>query len=156
MTRPFILNTVSPRPSVRKGLLISAPNRPSVSFQWVEGGQRMYALGLDEGSWTCPLARPRTPHPAISRSLPPSRSPSADNTRVPAPVSARQARGPMPGPERAGFNAAPCVTFPFAGALGFEEEERVEWFSCRTGEKKWYLPDTLPKKGEEEEERNLF
>lgn len=129
MTWPFILNTVSPWPSVRKWLLILALNLPacqceeggSRGMRWGELGQlRPFALR------PVPLINCPSPHP-----LPPPHSFSPGGACSLSLLI--KAIGP-PAPANVWWGKVRAVSmqthvslFLFAGTWWLEEERRVEW-----------------------------
>lgn len=137
MTWPFILNTVSLWPSVRKWLLILALNLLPVNVK------REAAEVRHEGSWVSAVPPHCAPFHSFSR---PSRS-SVANSRLlleaecvspvapptlpqlPRPPRLQiKATAPLPvcvmGENQSYFYAGPCVTFPFAGTRWLEEKEK--------------------------------
>lgn len=119
MTWPFILNTVSPWPSVRKWLLILALNLPACQCV-----KRETAEVWDEGSWVSSVPSHCAPFHS-STALPPSTAtPQLHSGRCVSPQLADKSHWwCVMGKNPSCFYA--CVTFPFCRYSSLEK--RVEW-----------------------------
>lgn len=127
MTWPFILNTVSLWPSVRKWLLILALNLLPVNVK------REAAEVRDEGSWVSAVPPHCAPFHSFSRPSPssvansrllweaecvsPVATPPPQLPQLPGPPRLQiKATAPLPvcvmGENQSYFYAGPCVTFP--------------------------------------------
>lgn len=147
MTWPFILNTVSLWPSVRKWLLILALNLLPVNVK------REAAEVRDEGSWVSAVPPHCAPFHSFSRPSPssvansrllfeaecvsPPHPPTHHHHRTPHPRPPRlqiKATAPLPvcvmGENQSYFYAGPCVTFPlrrYVVARGKGEGLNGDW-----------------------------
>jgi len=124
MTRPFILTTVSPWPSVRKWLLILALNLPAC--QCVEGEQSRYGM-RGVRSAPCPRTSPRSAH---QRPLPHPPHHLFSPGGACSPQSAdKSRRWCLMGENKRRFYANPCVASPICRYGGTRRRRRrmFEW-----------------------------